>query len=501
MLVVRKSVDLVKIIKSSKNYYSIYNFKIKSLLFIKHAEFFMSSTRIFRCSFFLINILMLLSCGNLLNESVLENADQESDYVNGKIVFTELNRSFSSSSDIRIDNTGEKDIYVAGSVAGESAGDTENIWYAFIDSKGRVKNEALLMSGYNDRIRKTRTIDSDNIVIYADRYYDSGDIDFIIALVNRNTGIVWDYCFGNSMKNRVFDVVEAAGGGTIITGMTYYKELGVMIYITFIMKINDSGAVIWEKNYRSLFSVFMPSEIRRISDEEYLLSGLCLNRLTNKFRTFFARIGKNGDVISCRYINAAGTHTMLMGTVIDSGGGFTGVISLTGSVNSDGIVIASYDREMNFLSAREYFFTGLNVRGKLINGSAGSFIVAGMLNSEAGNGLYFLRFSGNGILMEMDTKYYDSDKYNISDIYFDTQELDDGLLYLCRYTGNTWSYDDGRLFLDRFNFSRSKNISTASESKGLTVSAINFETGSVELNPDGLSLEEKGSAELEFVLN
>jgi hypothetical protein len=34
-------------------------------------------------------------------------------------------------------------------------------------------------------------LDNENIIIFADRYYDNGDIDLIFAKVNRKTGIIW----------------------------------------------------------------------------------------------------------------------------------------------------------------------------------------------------------------------------------------------------------------------------------------------------------------------
>jgi hypothetical protein len=76
----------------------------------------------------------------------------------------------------------------------------------------------------------------------------------------------------------------------LITGLSYYQLLGTMQYITFSLKVDDSGRSVWKKDYRSLFSVFMPSEIRKTGRECTWFQGFALNRLTNKFKTFFTRI-------------------------------------------------------------------------------------------------------------------------------------------------------------------------------------------------------------------
>jgi hypothetical protein len=386
---------------------------------------------------------------------------------------------------------------LAGTVVEETA---ENVWFSLIDKNGRLKNEAVLRSGCNDRVRRVKVLDNENLIIYADRYYEDGDIDFIIVKVNRNTGIVWDYCFGDETKNRIFDVISTDDGGTVLTGLSYYQLLGIMRYITFIMKIDSSGRSVWKKDYRSLFSVFMPSEISDTGNGEYLVSGFCLNRITNKFKTFFTRLDNAGYVISSKYINAPGMHSMLIGTSLADNNGFTGIISLTGGSDANSIVSVRFDNVMNIQAVHEYSFPDLNVRGKYIRGIDGSIIVAGMLNNTAGNGLYFLRLSKLGIIQTLATKHYNISEYDLADVYFNTAESDGGVLYLCRYNNSSASFTDGRLFLDRVQLDNS-NISALSKvSRAIDAETDNFETGGVDLETGDSSLMEKGEAQLSFNL-
>lgn len=444
---------------------------------------------------------VLFSCGNIINETVLahdENSHSIDEDDNSGIVFTEMNRIFSTSGDIRIEKTGDEGYCIAGTVDEETS---DNVWFSVIGKNGILKNETILRSGYDDRVRRVKVLDNENIIIFADRYYDNGDIDLIIAKVNRKTGIIWDYCFGDESKNRIFDVTVADDGGMLITGLSYYQLLGTMQYITFALKVDDSGRSVWKKDYRSLFSVFMPSEIRKTGQGVYLVSGLCLNRLTNKFKTFFTRIDGEGNVISSVFINVAGKHTMLIGTSIGENNDFTGIISLTGGSYADGIVIAGFDDRLNVLYLKEYCFPDFNVRGKYIRGSDGGIIVAGMLNNNAGNGLYFLRLSSRGIIQDLAIKNYDSDDYDLSDVYFNAEESDDGLIYLCRYNNINTSFPDGRLFLDRFKPISFYRSSVNEISRSAETEVIDYETGAVELQSEGSSLMEKGRASLSFVQN
>ena len=124
-----------------------------------------------------------------------------------------------------------------------------------------------------------------------------------------------------------------------------------------------------------------------------------------------------------------------------------------------------------------------------------------MLNNNAGNGLYFLRLSSRGIIQDLAIKNYDSDDYDLSDVYFNAEESDDGLIYLCRYNNIKTSFPDGRLFLDRFKPISFYRSSVNEISRSAETEVIDYETGAVELQSEGSSLMEKGRASLSFVQN
>lgn len=447
----------------------------------------------------LAQLLAVLSCGNLINDNVF---GESTDLDDGKgIGFAELDRSFSDSGDVRIERVDDKGYYITGSVADDSAETTDNVWFALLQQNGNLSCRSLLRSGYDDRVRRAIVLDKENLLIFADRYYIDGDVDFIVVKVNRTNGIIWDYCFGNDKKNRVFDASPASDGGTVITGMSYYQGLLGMNYITFVKKLDANGTPLWEKNYSSLFSVIMPYEIKQTGKDEYFVSGVCLNRDTNKFKTFFSRINSAGEILASRYINAVGRHSMLIGTVPGTDGGFAGIISLTGTGDSDSIVFASFDREMNLLSVREFSFSGFNVRGRLVRGLGGGFIVAGLLNNNAGNGLYFLRFSGDGILKSLNTKYYDKDIYDLSEISMNSVEDENGILYICKYSNSIHSLSEGKSFIDKVNLNQSDKSSVSVTSRSTLADISEYETGEVKLTSDALSLGDEIEAGLVFTMN
>ncbi len=460
----------------------------------KEDEFLMGIKKIMTPLIVLVQALVLLSCGNLLNDSMLDKSENS----DGGVVFTELNRSFSDSGNILIEKSSDSGYLMAGSVLDGSTADSANIWFSLTDRKGKSAKEGVLASSYNDSVRGIRILDSDNYMIFADRYYDDGDIDFIIIYMNRYKGILWDYCLGDSMKNRVYDMTVSNDGNLLIAGMSYYKESGQMYYIPFMIKMDMNGNIIWKKNYNTLLYYLMPLSITSIGSDEYIVSGNCLSSSAGKFRTFFSRINGSGDLLSSVYINAISKHSLLVGVSKTSVGGFTGIIYVRGTSGSDLLVFADYDSSLNLTATKEFSFSGFNLRGKYIRGLNGDIIIAGLLDASAGNGLYFLRFSSNGIIKSLETKYYDEIKYDLADMYFSSVEVDDGILYLCRYTDT--GYDPGveGWFMDRFRFSQQPSYVSKSNS-AVRVSPANseiYETGEVILEEGSSDLYEKGGTEL-----
>ena len=95
----------------------------------------------------LIDMSVLVSCGNIINENVLSETDSSvtaensvtiDENENSGIVFKELNRKFSTSGDIRIEKTAGEGYYIAGTVVEDIA---DNVWFSIIDNKGNFKNE------------------------------------------------------------------------------------------------------------------------------------------------------------------------------------------------------------------------------------------------------------------------------------------------------------------------------------------------------------------------
>lgn len=460
----------------------------------KEDESLISSNRIIKLLLVPVSVLVLLSCGNLLNDSMLDDSDSGDE----GIVFAELNRTFSDAGNIIIEKSNDRGYLMAGSVIDGTSADSANIWFPMADRNGKPTKEVVLASSYNDCVRGIRVLDSDNYIIFADRYYTDGDIDFIIIYMNRYNGILWDYCLGDSMKNRVYDMIISNDGNLLIAGMSYYKESGRMYYIPFMLKMDLHGNLLWKKNYSTFFYYLMPLSITSTGNGEFIVSGNCLSSPSGKFRTFFARINGSGDLLSSVYINAVSKHSLLIGVANSSAGGFTGIMYVRGTSGSDVLVLADYDSSLNLKTTKEFSFSGYNLRGKYIRGLNGDIIISGMLNNSAGNGLYFLRLTGDGILKSAEMKFYDESKYDLTDMFSGSDEVEDGVLYLCRYLYGTEELRTEGVFLDSFKYNQQK----LSSSKSLAPAGVStpagesYETGEIVLEEGSSDLYEKGGTDL-----
>ncbi len=95
--------------------------------------------------------------------------------------------------------------------------------------------------------------------------------------LNANGDKEWDKYFGGTMNERVFDVVEANGGGFVMVGYSESTDFDVTSnkggYDYWIVKIDATGKMIWQKSYggTGLDHAF---GIAKTKDDTYIITGM-----------------------------------------------------------------------------------------------------------------------------------------------------------------------------------------------------------------------------------
>jgi hypothetical protein len=417
-------------------------------------------------------ILLLTSCGNLVNDELSENEPVL--YPEADNFGTVIGGDFSVSGKVRILSAGNGGYFISGTKIGE--GGRDKIWLEYIDNKAnRMWSAALGNLNTNDRLIRIEVLDSENILIFADRYYtvpDSGVIpeaDVIMIKVNARDGIVWQRCIGNGKKNIIYDTVLTGDGGFLATGITVTKETATdpSFYTPYVIRFSSNGNIIWKKDYNiyyninsnKLFEIIRPSEITDIGSGQYLVSGVALNPNNNKLGAFYSIIdgrleGTSDDgvpygggiLLLSAYVKSSDSTISVLGNIYNDVS-IVSVIGLSEAGNPPEYNIIRFDREtLKIKSKKTYQFSNFNLYGMVIRCSADDFILAGMINPSIGRGYYSIRFDMTGILLELQTKYYDASGFDFINIEFTENNENNGLALVSRLNNPEPAKD---LFIDR----------------------------------------------------
>jgi hypothetical protein len=403
----------------------------------------------------MLMMLLFTSCGNLVNDELLNDSETVLTGETGDRFGTILDGKFSASGKVLIRSTGSEGFFLSATIKDEN--DKDNIWLSYIDNNGKTKWSACLQnSGTDDRIRRIEVIDNDNILLFADRYYPSEvNPDIIMAKVNSSAGIVWQRCLGSEKKNLVFGSLLASDGGFLLTGITVINktEADPAIFKPYVLRIDKNGNILWKKDYNKFNKIVIPAELISIGNDEYLLSGTTTNPANNKITGFYCIIDgsseSGGKIKKTRYIKLKDADISMLGC-ISNGENITSVIAVK-SETADEFSILSMDKKKLKLSSRKsYSFSDFHLQGVVVNEKNDSFLLAGMIKYIKGKGIYAIRFGMDGSIRELQTKYYDDSGYKFITPGFNKSDEDSNITFISRLDNPGVSK---YLFIDRFRIS------------------------------------------------
>ncbi len=182
-----------------------------------------------------------------------------------------------------IQQTSDGGYIVAGYTFSFGAGD-QDMWILKLDQNGNVSWQKTYGGGGRDfreftSIQQTR--DGGYIVAGATDSFGAGDYDGWILKLDQTGTVSWQKTYGGSSEDTVNSIQQTSDGGYIVAGVTY--SFGAGSYDLWILKLDQTGTVSWQKTYGGSGTDAYPS-IRQTSDGGYIVAGL-----TGSF-------GVNGDM-------------------------------------------------------------------------------------------------------------------------------------------------------------------------------------------------------------
>lgn len=200
----------------------------------------------------------------------------------------------------------------------------------------------------------------------------NGIHDFWIIKLNSSGNVTWQRLFGGDSYDIAFDIQETSNGGYILTGHSASSNTGTLVALTnhgvydyWILKLDDSGNIIWQSLLGGTESEF-PSSIRPTSD---------------------------GGCIVAGYANAASANTGTLLGLLSSGGTDYWILKLdnSGVVSWQKLIGGTSDDKAT--SLQQTSDGGFIVTGYSYSNNSGTLL--GLINN-GGTDIWTLKLDGSG---------------------------------------------------------------------------------------------------------
>lgn len=460
------------------------------------------------------SLLFLAGCGNLVNDELAGEEQDQNDVIPGNSFGTVIGNNFSTSGKTRIQSSSVGSYFISSTVIGD--GGRDELWLSSIDKNANIRWSAALKNiNSNDRLSRIQVIDKDNIYILADRFYPDAKADLIVIKVN-SSGIVWQKCIGDQQKNLVYGTALTDDGGLIATGITVIPATddNPLEYSPYAIRINPDGDIVWKKEYKiylnpaekKYFEIVTPAEIINMGDDEYLISGTAVNPDNTKLVVFYCRIDGREDedpddltiygggmLLKATYVKITDETVSLFGN-ISYNDCIISVIGVTDTENSTSptkySILSLNNETLKVTSKKNYEFESFRAPAGIIRNGYNYFMLAGMIKPVYGKGIYTITFDKGGIVKELQTKSYSNIDSGLFNIEFNKMYENSQLLYAIKlYTPGV---DEKDLFIDRYI---SPSVITSTSLKSI----INKVIVDVEIDDPDFS-DEDSAADIEELI-
>jgi uncharacterized delta-60 repeat protein len=169
-----------------------------------------------------------------------------------------------------IQQTSDGGYIVAGATNSFGAGEWD-FWVLKLNSTGGVTWQKTY-GGTNSDLAESvqQTSDGGYIVAGMTRSFGGGSYDIWVLKLNSTGGVSWQKTYGGTGDDEAYSVQQTSDGGYIVAGST--NSFGAGGYDFWVLKLNSTGGVTWQKTYGGTSNEFARS-VRQTSDEGYIVVG------------------------------------------------------------------------------------------------------------------------------------------------------------------------------------------------------------------------------------
>ncbi len=368
-----------------------------------------------------------------------------------------------------------------GFVESDGAGTKDGFLFK-TDSYGNVVWDRTIGGADNDYLKAVIEIDDGYIVAGYTSSDGAGSADGMLVKVNSSGVIVWDKTYGGSAGDYFHSVVETTDG-YIAAGYTLSDGAGGID--GFIVKVDNSGNIVWDKTYGGTGSDYLKRIVATTGG--FIVAGYTNGDGAGDYDGFLIKIDSTGNIIWDRTFG--GTDWDAFESVVNtSDGGFVaaGKTQSDGAGGNDGFLI-KVDSSGTIVWDKTIGSTGSDIFNTVLATTDGGFIAAGYTGGDGGGGLdgFLVKVDSSGTLVWDKTVGGSEDEWIFSVI----ETSDGGLMTAGKSPSDGAGESDGLLMkIDgngNFTGSGSSWLATADDAD----STANADTADTEANADDADAE------------
>jgi hypothetical protein len=193
-----------------------------------------------------------------------------------------------------IQQTQDGGYIVAGNTSSFGSGDN-NMWVMKLDSSGAVtwqKTYGGTGQDYAQSIQQTR--DGGYIVAGHTSSFSAGDLDLWVLKLDSNGGVTWQKTYGGSDDDYTYSIRQTQDEGYIVSGQTF--SFGEGITDAWVLKLDSTGGVTWQKTYGASGEEGADS-IQQTRDGGYILSGSTTSFGAENFDAWIMKLNSSGAIV------------------------------------------------------------------------------------------------------------------------------------------------------------------------------------------------------------
>ena len=189
-----------------------------------------------------------------------------------------------------------------------------------------------------------QTLDGGYIVAGYTESFDLGDRDAWILKLNSTGAVTWQKTYGGGDEDYVTSIQQTADGGYIVAGLT--QSFGTGDSDVWVLKLDNTGAITWQKTYGGVAGYKSADSIRQTQDGGYIVVGYNYYLFGDTSDVFALKLDSSGSIGSCPFEGVSSTALMsdvtapgVDTTVVPADTAITGVDSM--AIVSDGTASAN----------------------------------------------------------------------------------------------------------------------------------------------------------------